>query len=110
MGKHEMREPTFLVLSALAGGPMHGYALIAETDSLSAGRLKLRPGTLYAVLDRLREENLIEIFGEEIVDGRARRYYAITEPGAERLAGEAARLEANARQALHKLKLRGMTA
>lgn len=106
MTKHEMREPTFLVLSALADGPKHGYALIGETKELSGGRVKLQPGTLYGVLDRLRDEKLVEIAGEEIVDGRARRYYRITDDGALTLAREAGRLASNARQAMSKLRMR----
>ncbi|WP_104103851.1 PadR family transcriptional regulator [Arthrobacter sp. 08Y14] len=110
MSKHEMREPTFLVLSALADGPKHGYALIAETKKLSGGRVKLQPGTLYGVLDRLRDEALVEVSGEEIVDGRARRYYRITDEGATTLGREADRLAANARQAMSKLRLRAAVA
>ncbi|MCC3289840.1 MULTISPECIES: PadR family transcriptional regulator [unclassified Arthrobacter] len=110
MSKHEMREPTFLVLSALADGPKHGYALIAETKDLSGGRVKLQPGTLYGVLDRLREDGLVEISGEDVVDGRARRYYRITDGGAATLAKEADRLAANARQAMSKLRLRAAQA
>ncbi|UWX96874.1 PadR family transcriptional regulator [Arthrobacter zhaoxinii] len=110
MSKHEMREPTFLVLSALADGPKHGYALIAETKDLSGGRVKLQPGTLYGVLDRLREDGLVEISGEDVVDGRARRYYRITDVGAVTLAREADRLAANARQAMSKLRLRAAQA
>lgn len=110
MTKHEMREPTFLVLSALASGPKHGYALIAETRDLSDGRVKLQPGTLYGVLDRLRDDGLAEISGEDVVDGRARRYYRITDQGAVTLAREADRLAANARQAKSNLRLRSSQA
>ena len=105
-----MREPTFLVLSALADGPKHGYALISEAKDLSDGRVKLQPGTLYGVLDRLREDGLVEVSGEDVVDGRARRYYRITENGAATLSREAERLAANARQAISKLKLRAAQA
>jgi hypothetical protein len=35
MTKRPMREPTFLILSVLAQGPAHGYALITETKKLS---------------------------------------------------------------------------
>ena len=43
-----LREPTFLLLTALAGEPMHGYGLIAEVALLSDGRISLRPVTLTA--------------------------------------------------------------
>jgi len=102
----EMREPTFLVLAALADGRKHGYALISEAATLSDGRVQLKVGTLYAALDRLSEEGLVQPAGEEVVDGRHRRYYELSDAGAERLAVEAARLESNAKRAVARLKLR----
>jgi PadR family transcriptional regulator PadR len=49
----EIREPTFLVLAALAGGRRHGYGIIQEVDRLSEGGTHLRAGTLYAMLDAI---------------------------------------------------------
>ncbi len=79
----EVREPTFLVLVALAEGPRHGYGLIQSVEKLSDGKTRLRAGTLYATLDRprLTSEGLIEPAGEEVVEGRLRRYYRLTENG-----------------------------
>ena len=45
-------------------------------------------GTLYAALDRLRSDGLIAADREEIVDGRLRRYYRLTDDGAAALADE----------------------
>jgi DNA-binding PadR family transcriptional regulator len=78
--------------------------VIGDVESLSGGRVRLRPGTLYTALDRLRGEGLIEVDREEIVDSRLRRYYRITSAGEERLAAEAARLHANASAAMSRLK------
>ena len=64
-----LREPTFMILTALAPRPLHGYAIIGEVAELSGGRLTLRPGTLYGALDRLGEEGLLEP-DHEAVDGR----------------------------------------
>ena len=100
----EMREPTFLVLAALADGRKHGYALIAEAAELSDGRVQLKVGTLYAALDRLGEQQLVEGAGDEVVGGRLRRYYQLTDAGAERLEQEAARLASNAANAQAKLR------
>jgi DNA-binding PadR family transcriptional regulator len=99
-----MQEATFLILTALAAGSQHGYGVIGDVESLSGGRVRLRPGTLYTALDRLRGEGLIEVDREEIVDSRLRRYYRITSAGEERLAAEAARLHANASVAMSRLK------
>jgi len=101
-----MREPTFLVLSALAGGRKHGYAIISDADAASNGRVRLKAGTLYTALDRLTREGLVSHAGDEIVDGRLRRYYELTDPGAEALAVEAKRQQANASRALSFLATR----
>ncbi len=99
-----MQEATFLILTALATGPQHGYGIIATVREISAGRVNLRAGTLYTALDRLRTDKLISVDREEIVDNRLRRYYRLSPEGAERLAAEASRLEANARAALSRLQ------
>jgi DNA-binding PadR family transcriptional regulator len=105
-----MQEATFLILTALADGSQHGYGIIADVRNISGDRVRLRPGTLYSALDRLRTDGLIEVDREEVVDGRLRRYYRLTTAGTERLSAEAARLEAHATAALTRLKLAGATA
>jgi DNA-binding PadR family transcriptional regulator len=98
-----MQEATFLILTALADGSQHGYGIIGEVMEISEGRVKLRAGTLYTALDRLRADGLIHVDREEVVDNRLRRYYRLTPEGGRRLAVEAARLQANARAALQRL-------
>ncbi len=105
-----MQEPTFLILTALAAEPLHGYAVIGKVADLSDGRVTLRAGTLYTALDRLTAEGLIDVVREEVVDGRHRRYYALTPPGSSRLTEEAARLRSNATHALRQLRLGGLGA
>ena len=102
-----MQEATFLILTALAAGSRHGYGIITDVREISAGRVRLRAGTLYTALDRLRADKLIEVDREEIVDNRLRRYYGLTPAGRERLAAEAARLQANAYVALSRLNPAG---
>ena len=104
MAKRAMQEATFMILTALAAGSQHGYGIIADVQAISAGRVQLKAGTLYAALERLRADKLIEVDRQEIVDSRLRRYYRLTPAGAEVLAGEAARLQANARVAMSRLK------
>ena len=104
-----MREATFLILTALADGSQHGYGIIADVQQISGGRVRLRAGTLYTALDRLRADGLIEVDREEIVEGRLRRHYRLTPQGTRWLAAEAARLQASAAAALTPLKPLGVT-
>jgi DNA-binding PadR family transcriptional regulator len=78
-GLGRFAEPSVLILTSLAGGPKHGYALIKDIEGL-AGTL-VGPGTLYAALSRLQERQLIEALPEE----ERRRPYRITPAGAEAL-------------------------
>ena len=110
MATRAMQEATFLILTALAAGAQHGYGIITDVQQISGGRVRLRAGTLYTALDRLRGEELIEVDHEEVVDTRLRRYYRLTPAGSARLAAEAARLQANATTALTRLGLAGCMA
>lgn len=98
-----MQEPTFLILTALAAGPQHGYRIMTDVEQMSGGRVKIRAGTLYAALDRLQGEGFIEADHDEVVDGRLRRYYRITGEGLARLSVEAERWRANADTAMGRL-------
>lgn len=101
-----LREPTFLILTSLAGGPRHGYGILGDVAELSRGRVNLRVGTLYGSLDRLVEEGLVAPDREEVEQGRLRRYYRITGEGRRVLTAEAERLAANAQLASARLGLR----
>jgi DNA-binding PadR family transcriptional regulator len=103
MAEVSLGEPAFLILTALAREPQHGYAVIEDVLDLSGGQVRLHTGTLYSVLDRLREGGLIEVDREEIVQSRLRRYYRLTGAGRERLAAETARLRRHADAAAARL-------
>jgi DNA-binding PadR family transcriptional regulator len=103
MPKRTMQEATFLILTSLAAGSQHGYGIMSDVAQISEGRVRLRAGTLYAALDRLRIDGLITIDREEIVESRLRRYYRLTPEGTSQLAAEAARVQSNATTALARL-------
>jgi DNA-binding PadR family transcriptional regulator len=107
MTKRPLQEPSFLILTALAAGPQHGYGIMTDIAQISGGAVKLRAGTLYAALDRLGAERLLEVDHEEIVDARLRRYYRLTPDGRARLEAETARIRANAAAAARRLRLAG---
>lgn len=72
-------EPSLLVLSSLAGGDKHGYAMVSDINEVAG--IHLGPGTLYGALSRLEEQGLILALPAE---GR-RRPYRITAAGASAL-------------------------
>ncbi|MGC5022422.1 PadR family transcriptional regulator [Micromonospora sp. DT47] len=101
-----MTEPAFFILTALLDASRHGYGIVAEVAELSRGRVQLKIGSLYGVLDRLVGDGLVELDREEAWQGRLRRYYRLTERGRHALDAEAQRLAANARLASTRLRER----
>ncbi len=102
-----MTGQAFFVLTALADGPRHGYGIVGEVAELSQGRVRLKIGSLYGVLDRLAAEGLVEPDREEARDGRLRRYYRLTRDGRDALAAEAELRAATARVVRVRLGLAG---
>ena len=102
-----MTGQAFFVLTALADGPRHGYGIVGEVAELSQGRVRLKIGSSYGVLDRLATEGLIEADREEAHDGRLRRYYRLTQDGRRALAAEAELRAATARVVRARLGLSG---
>jgi DNA-binding PadR family transcriptional regulator len=90
-----LREPTFLILTALASGPAHGYGILQSVEEMSAGRVRLRAGTLYGAIARLESEGYVEFDREESEGGPPRRYYRLNDTGRRLLEAEAARQAAN---------------
>jgi DNA-binding PadR family transcriptional regulator len=72
-------DPTALILTSLANGPRHGYALVQDIECFAG--VTLGPGTLYGAISRLERQGLIEAVGP---DGR-RRPYRLTPRGTEAL-------------------------
>jgi len=74
------------------------------------GRVWLKIGGLYGVLDRLAAEGLVEADREEAHDGRLRRYYRLTRDGRRVLAEEAELRATTARVVRARLGLTGPAA
>lgn len=83
----------FWILTSLTEGRRHGYAILRHVDEASGDPGSLKTTTLYATIERLQTRGLVVDDGDEIVDGRARRYYALTDTGRTRLEEELADLE-----------------
>jgi DNA-binding PadR family transcriptional regulator len=71
--------PATLILSSLADGAKHGYALTKDIEQFAG--VRLAPGTLYEALSRLEGQGLIEALASE----DRRRPYQLTAAGAEAL-------------------------
>ena len=72
-------DPGLLILSSLAEGPKHGYAMMEDILAFSGTRLE--PGTLYGALTRLERRGWIEALPSE----ERRRPYRITGEGLQAL-------------------------
>ena len=68
-----------LILGVLAGGPLHGYAIIEELKQRSGGSLDLPEGTVYPALHRLEAAGLLSSAWSE--GARRRRVYHLTTRG-----------------------------
>jgi len=68
--------PATLILSSLADGAKHGYALTKDVEEFAG--VRLAPGTLYEALSRLESQGMIEALEAE----DRRRPYRLTAAGA----------------------------
>jgi DNA-binding PadR family transcriptional regulator len=96
-------DPAVLVLSSLAGGERHGYAMVSDIREMAA--VHLGPGTLYGALSRLEEQGLIVALP---ADGR-RRPYRITAAGQRVLGEQLTTIAAVAKTGLSRLRAGGAT-
>jgi len=78
-GLGRFTDPAVLILSSLAGGDKHGWALIKDIESFAD--VVLGPGTLYGALGRLEDRGLVEALPTQ----DRRRPYRLTAAGAKAL-------------------------
>ena len=83
-----LSEPMYFILLALTK-PMHGYEIMQTVSIISSDRVKVGAGTLYALLTRFENEEIILRVND---DGR-RKTYALTEKGHRLLNREYERLK-----------------
>ena len=85
----------FMVLLTLADRQLHGYGIVTEIAERTEDKIRLVPGNLYAVLQRLRAKGLLDESDRRPapdLDDQRRRYYGITVLGRRVLAAEAERM------------------
>ena len=91
-------DPELLILSSLAGGPRHGYAMMQEIAVFSG--IELGPGTLYTAITRLVDEGWIE---PAEASGR-HRPYRLTPGGLDYLRGQLEKMRQLASFGLRRLR------
>ena len=74
-------DPAVLIMSSLADGDKHGWALIKDIEAFAD--VALGPGTLYGALSRLEDRGLVEALPAQ----DRRRPYRLTATGAQALHG-----------------------
>jgi DNA-binding PadR family transcriptional regulator len=90
-------DPSLLILSSLAAGPRHGYAMILDIEEFSGTRLE--PGTLYGAIGRLERRGWIVALDAQ----DRRRPYALTAAGARALREQLPTLQRVANTGLERL-------
>jgi len=78
-GLRRVNDPPLLILTSLAEGPKHGYALAQDIGEFAG--VHLSPGALYGAIARLEERGLIEALPEV----ERRRPYQVTAAGSAEL-------------------------
>jgi len=91
-------DPEMLILTSLADGPKHGYAMMQDIERFSS--IKLGPGTLYTAITRLVEKGKIK--PDRIEDRQ--RPYRITEAGLTSLSEELERMQKIAKFGIRRLR------
>src|SRR3954447_26067080 len=79
-----------LILRALAGEPMHGYAISRWLDARSDGVLGVDGAALYQALHRLEHRKWVTPSWGVSENNRKAKYYTITAAGRARLRAESA--------------------
>ncbi|HET9703726.1 MAG TPA: helix-turn-helix transcriptional regulator [Vicinamibacterales bacterium] len=83
----------FHVLLALSDSPMHGYLILKEVEERTSGAVRLSTGTLYGLIKRFLDDELIIELPAEDDGNERRRPYKLTPFGRQVAKAEALRLE-----------------
>lgn len=70
----------FFILRVLHDGPMHGYDIARAVERTTGGCCSPAEGTIYPVLREFEAGGFVTV-AEQVVQGRQRRVYALTEAG-----------------------------
>ncbi len=83
MKKSPLSEQSFYILLALIDEPLHGYGIIKRVKELSQGMIVLAAGTLYGAIEKLKNQQMIEL--DHLEDDGKRKVYRLTPQGLAKL-------------------------
>jgi DNA-binding PadR family transcriptional regulator len=107
MADAALKATHFYILLALSREDRHGLAIARDVQTLSDGRVRLWPATLYGSLEELCDRRWIEELDEHPEDeSERRRYYRLTGAGRQALAAEAEHMSRVARLARSRVRPR----
>lgn len=71
-----------VTLAALADAPRYGYELVQRIAEMTDGKIEVRPGNLYRVIERLIERGYVnEVTHAGTATDERRRYFRATAAG-----------------------------
>lgn len=75
-----------IILSLLQAEDLYGYDIAKKIRSVSQETFEVKEGTMYVVLKRLENNELVESYWDDVISGGGRRrYHHITDKGKEYL-------------------------
>ena len=83
-----LTEPMYYILLSLIK-PLHGYGIMKKVESMTEGRVKVGPGTLYSLISRFEKEGFVI----KISTHESKKTYKLTLKGREILIDEHKRLK-----------------
>jgi DNA-binding PadR family transcriptional regulator len=83
-----LTEPMYYILLILSK-PHHGYGIMQEVEKRTQGRVRIGAGTLYNLLSRFEEDDIIV----QVSEDNRRKTYTLTDKGLDILGDEYQRLK-----------------
>lgn len=77
-----------LILKSLALGEMHGLGISRRIEQLTRGTFKVKPGSLFPALQRLKENGWVTSYLGKSETNRDAKYYRLTKAGQRQLESE----------------------
>lgn len=74
-----------IILKTLSKGDSYGYEILKSIGTASRGEYEMKEPSLYTSLKRLESQEFVESFWGNETQGARRKYYRLTDSGAQEL-------------------------